>query len=210
MKIALINGSPKAGKNNSQYFSDELEKLLLSAEIVSLRINRPQIGEQHQDVLASCDTLVFCFPLYVDAIPSQLLAVLVELEVFLRAEQVTPTVYAVVNCGFYEGSQTHIALDVLRNWAERTGLSWGRGMGIGGGEMLGQLGGVPLGKGPKASLGKALNTLAANILHNEGGENLYLNPDFPRFAFLWMAALGWKRQAKANGVSKKDIYIKPV
>lgn len=209
MNIALINGSPKTGENNSQYFADEMEKLLLPAEVVGIRLNRPHISEQEKERLASCDALVFCFPLYVDAIPSQLLTVLVELETFFRDKQIKADVYAVINCGFYEGVQTHIAFDVLRNWAVRSGLCWRQGVGIGAGEMFGQLGGIPLGKGPKTSLGKALNVLAANISQHGAGENIFVNPNFPRFGFLWIASLGWKRQAKANGVSKKDIYIKP-
>ena len=208
MKIALINGSPKTGTNNSQYFADEMEKLLSSCEVIRIRINRPGISAQNRELLAGCDVLVFCFPLYVDAIPSQLLNVLVELELFFREKQVKTDVYAVVNCGFYEGAQTHIAFDILQNWSARAGLCWCQGVGIGSGEMLGQLGDIPLGKGPKTSLGKALNALAANIMQQVGGANRYVNPDFPRFGFLWMASLGWKRQAKANGVpvsSLKDV-----
>jgi len=209
MKIALINGSPKTGKNNSQYFADEMEKLLSPAEVVGIRLNHSRLGEREQELLASCDALVFCFPLYVDAIPSHMLAVLVELETFFLEKQIKPDVYAVVNCGFYEGTQTHIAFDILRNWATRAGLCWCQGVGIGAGEMLGQLDKVQIGKGPKKSLGKALNVLTTNILRHEVGENIYVNPNFPRFGYLWMASLGWKRQAKANGVSKKDMYFKP-
>lgn len=209
MKIALMNGSPKTSKNNSQYFADELEGLLSSAEIVHIRINRSHINEQDRESLAGCDALVLCFPLYADAIPSHLLAVLVELETFFREKQTKPDVYSIVNCGFYEGGQTHIAFDVLRNWALRAGLCWHQGVGIGGGEMLGQLDSVPIGKGPKTSLGKAMSALAANILRGDGGENLFVNPNFPRFAFLWAGSIGWKRQAKANGISPKEIYRKP-
>lgn len=210
MKIALINGSPKIGENNSQYFTDEIKRLLPSDKVASVRVNRPHINEQDRELLAGCDALVFCFPLYVDAIPSHLLTVLVELETFFREKRKKMDVYAVVNCGFYEGNQAHIAFEVMRNWSERAGLCWRQGVGIGGGEMLGGLGGVPLGKGPKKSLGKALGELTANISQGGGKENTYANPNFPRFGYLWMASFGWKRQARANGVSKKGIYIKPV
>lgn len=210
MKIALINGSPKMGENNSGYFANEMEKLLSACEVVSIRISRPHINEQDRALLAGCNALLFCFPLYVDSIPSQLLTVLMELETFFREKQIKANVYAVVNCGFYEGVQNHIAFDVLRNWSNRAGLCWRQGVGIGAGEMLGQLGSVPLGKGPKTSLGRALKALAESILQGKGGQNLYLHPNFPRRGFLWIASLGWRRQAKANGVSKKAIYFKPV
>lgn len=209
MKIAMINGSPKTGENNSQYFADEMEKLLSPAEVISVRINRPRISDQEKELLASCDTLVFCFPLYVDSIPSHLLAILVELETFFRDKKMKPDVYAVINCGFYEGTQTHIALDIVQNWAAHAGLYWRQGVGVGAGEMLGNLGSVPLGKGPKTSLGKAFNALALNILRHEAGENIYVKPNFPRLGFLLIGSLGWTLQAKANGISRKDIYFKP-
>lgn len=104
MKIAMINGSPKTGVNNSQYFSDETEKLLSPAEVVGVRINCPRTSSQEKELLTSCDALVFCFPLYVDAIPSHLLSVLVELETFFKEKQFKSNVYSVVNCDFYEGT----------------------------------------------------------------------------------------------------------
>ncbi|HAW69762.1 MAG TPA: hypothetical protein DHD79_09105, partial [Firmicutes bacterium] len=83
--------------------------------------------------LAACDTLVFAFPLYVDGIPSHLLSCLSQMEGYLKPlASKEMRVYAIVNCGFYEGRQNQHALDMMQNWCAKTRLIWGHGLGIGG------------------------------------------------------------------------------
>lgn len=44
--------------------------------------------------------------------------------------------YGLVNCGFLEGTQNSIAIDIFKNYCERIGFKWRIGVGIGGGEFM--------------------------------------------------------------------------
>lgn len=44
--------------------------------------------------------------------------------------------YAIINNGFYEGTQNHIAVEILKNWCERSGINFGMAICQGAGEMI--------------------------------------------------------------------------
>ena len=46
-------------------------------------------------------------------------------------------IYAVVNCGFYEGRQTKTCHSMIQNWCRSCGFSYEGGIGQGAGEMIG-------------------------------------------------------------------------
>lgn len=147
---------------------------------------------------------MFAFPLYVDAIPSHLLSRLCEME-RLGINNKNIHVYAIVNCGFFEGKQNCNALAILKNWCDKVGLVWGTGIGFGGGGALEYMNGVPLGKGPKGTLAKAYTGLKNVILSQTSKEDIYTSIGFPRFLYKVGAESGWKQMIKANGGKKKDI-----
>ena len=201
MKIGIINGSPKKTGSASGILAGEFTGLLEQAEITECHIyNRgysipPQLSQQ--------DALVFFFPLYVDAIPSQLLSFLENLEEELRGRDIT--VYAAVNSGFCEGRQNRWALEIMENWCGKTGLKWGQGLGIGGGGMLTGIESVPPGKGPKKYISKGLSEMAAHVKSRQNAENIYVSINFPRRLYILMAQIGWRQQLKRNGLKLKDL-----
>lgn len=207
MKAALISGSPKAKGSNSEYLLAELKKLITNDyEIESFNVNQCLHSQEALESICGCDVLVVAFPVYVDGIPSHMLHFLKKIEVFFQSKKKkTIAVYAVVNCGFYEGEQTGLSLQMIETWCKKAELVWGQGGGVGAGEMLGSLQSVPIGHGPKKNLGRALEALAKNILNRTSGGNLFISPNFPRFAFKLCAHIMWKSQAKANGLTKKDL-----
>lgn len=208
MKIIMINGSPKVGESNSGYLLEELKKLVQNDnEIIEYNIRKESLDEKDLETICNCDTLVFGFPLYVDGLPSHLLQLLANLEAYFKNNDVKNLkVYAVVNCGFYEGEQTHLALDIIKNWCKKANLTYCQGLGTGAGEMLGSIRNVPLGHGPKKNLGNSLNIISKNILKGEGGENMFISPNLPRIAFRLCANYFWNMKAKGNGLNKKDLY----
>jgi hypothetical protein len=210
MNIALINGSPKAErKSNSAILLRFLKSKLNSDGLVaSYHFNRPGNSEYFQE-LCGMDTLVLSFPLYADAIPSHFFRTMVEFEAYRN--RVKPQreiwVYVLMNNGFYEGRQCGTALRIVRHWCRRAGLVYAQGAAAGAGETLRFLKKTPLGHGPLENLGRAVTTLASNIMERKRGDDILFSPNMPRFFWQFMAnKVFWLPAAKKNGLSRKDIY----
>lgn len=184
MKIALINGSPKSNNSASECILQEIKIFIESDNnmISEYNFRKPQLNAEEIEELTEQDVLVFGFPLYVDGIPSHLLNCLIQLEeAFIVANKKDTLVYTLENCGFYEGHQNRVAIEMMGNWCTEAGLKWGQG--IGAGEMLQSMKTVPLGYGPKKNLGEAIKQLSDNIQKCNMGENTFIKPNSPRFAY---------------------------
>ena len=205
MKIAMINASPKKGEGSSRTLLEKLDGLL-SGERISVELHKKTVSEEQLAALNGCDAWVFAFPLYIDAVPSHLLSCLCQLEEQARDKEIC--VYAVVNCGFYEGCQARHAIAVIKSFCRRAGLEWGMGVGFGGGGGLEFMSGVPLGAGPMKSLGGAFDALAKAIVNGTSADDALISIDFPRFLYTIGAESMWNKMAKANGLKKKDLNRK--
>lgn len=207
IKVSLISGSPKPLSSSSGTLLDELKPMLSSRFHVNIHsLNKPSVPEESMESILDSDILIFSFPLYVDGIPSHLLSCLYEMEIYLkRHARPDLTVYAIVNCGFFEGHQALPAIELVKNWCYKVGVSWGQGLGVGGGGMIQSLSGVPDGQGPKKNFSIALNELANHINTCSEGANIFISPNFPRIGYKIGAEMGWRYQIKNNGLNKKDI-----
>ncbi|EGT3787915.1 hypothetical protein [Clostridioides difficile] len=108
----MINGIPKVKENNSQYFLSELEKLIQNDnDILTFKIDNISKYPKAIDAMLNCDRLIIAFPLYVDGIPSHLLRLLEDCT--KKQNKNSIPVYAIVNCGFYEGRQNHLAIQMI-------------------------------------------------------------------------------------------------
>ncbi len=205
MRIALINGSPKANSSSSSMLLADLKGYLGEhAEAVNLGFHSAAISEKAIEELSGADAWVFAYPLYVDGIPGHLLSCLIQLEeACLPNRQIH--IYGIVNCGFYEGIQTKSALQLLRNWSDKAGLIWSGGVGVGGGGGLAMMPKTESGHGPKAPIDKALADLSDLILEKKVQENNYVSIAFPRFLYKMGAQIGWRQMIKANGGKSKDL-----
>jgi hypothetical protein len=207
----MLNGSAKTGVNNSSYFCEKLAQFLgADNRIVNIRINNASpLTEEHLAEIKACDAVTLAFGLFESAIPGHLISAMEEIEKALKGGTNKPMVYAMVNCGFYEGYHNHLALDMVRHWSARSGASWGGGLGIGSGEMYGVLRKLPLGIGPKGRLRGALKKLAKVIQGRGSMENYYFEPNAPRFFFILMATQHTITNAGKFGNKKADLLIKP-
>ncbi len=161
------------------------------------------------DQISECNVLVFAFPIYVGGIPSHLLNCLIQLESFLsNTKEKDIIVYSIVNCGFYEGHQTAIVIEMMKNWCIKAGIHWGQGLGVGAGGMLLSVKNIPIGHGPKKNLGVAFEKLANNILKYSSGEDIFITLNFPRILYKLAAEMGWRNSIKANGLKRKDLFMK--
>lgn len=206
MKISIINGSPKLEKSTSGLMIEYLIPLLGENEITIHHLNKVNYAKDQLIEIEICDVLIFAFPLYVDSIPAHLLRFLVELEKRKSISDNT-IVYCIINNGFFEGKQNHIALAQMKNWCKTMGLTWGQGIGVGSGEMLPFLKDIPLGHGPNKNLGKAIHELAHNIAALDSGKDLFISPNWPRFLWKMQASsFFWYPSAKKNGLKRKDLF----
>lgn len=202
----MIDGSPKVSKSNSEYFLNILSDFIESKDIVKYKLSKKVDYEDIIKEINTIDTLVFAFPLYVDSLPSHVLEFLIMIEENFKDNLKGVNVYVIANCGFYEGKQNKIALNIMKCWCKKMNIKWAQGIGIGAGEMMGGLRNVPMGKGPNTNLGLALDNLAKNINENKSGDDIFTTPSmFPRFAFRLAANRFWISKANRNGLKKRDL-----
>lgn len=136
MKTIILAMSPRKSFSASMYFSKLLKFFIGKSEvsILELKTQNQYIALEKQ--LDLIDNLVFATPVYVDSIPSTVLERLQQIEAYARDNSVSLNVYALANCGFYEGEQCELALETFRLWCKRCGFSFKGGLGIGSGVMV--------------------------------------------------------------------------
>ncbi|MDR1835726.1 MAG: NAD(P)H-dependent oxidoreductase [Fusobacteriaceae bacterium] len=207
MKIAMINGSQKKKTSVTGILLKNLEALLLANDpqlaqdisfhaVKSEKINILEYGE-----VLSADVLVLGFPLYIDSVPSQLLRFLKAVENAFHNKETR--IYAVINAGFYEGTQCKNAVSILKNWAAKAEVSWGQAVAAGGGPMLFMT--KLQNNGPTKTILQGLRQLGKHILLREEAEDLYLSPAIPRFFYSFTAHQGWKKAVRARGLRPRDL-----
>jgi multimeric flavodoxin WrbA len=206
MKITLINGSPKPRKSASGLIIDAIQaKIGDAAECVVCGAAEPDHGKILKSLEGS-GVLAFVFPLYVDGVPSHLLRFLDGSLRDIAEAAKGAAVYSIVNNGFFEGRQNIVAFEIMRNFTSRAGLRWGQGIGVGAGGMIHT---SPIGRGTMKNLGKALDVLVQNILNVQTAEDCTFEPNFPRVLYKVFAHIGWRLDARKNGLSAKQLYVKP-
>jgi multimeric flavodoxin WrbA len=207
MKIAMVNGSQKTGESNSGLILDRLNNLIKEKHEVEIyKSGISNFTEETNKRIVSADVIILSFPLFVYSVPSHTLKMLIGLENTIKQEKVKNLIiYAIINCGFYEGKQNNAAFKIIENWCERSGVKFGGGIGQGAGEMLGATKNFP----PERSLFKnteqALHDVAQKLETKEMFGIIYLDPQFPQFAWKFMATRNWNSKARKNGLTKKDI-----
>ncbi len=206
MNFLFLEGSPKTQGSASAYFLESLKSALGKPHECTWHNARNGDAQETAEAIAASDGLVVAFPLYVDGIPSHLLAFLEDLERHLRERGPGTRVYALCNCGFFEARQTATALRIMRRWCAKAGLTWGQALSIGAGGMATM---APMGRGPMASVGKALTDLAETMIQGRQGEDRFIGPSFPRLLYRMGGNSGWISQARKNGLERKALYAQP-
>ncbi len=209
MKVALINASPKCKESASgALISDFLACAYEKCDCIEIKMNRSALTDEAVASLCECEAWVFFYPLYVDGVPGHLLSCLKALQ-RLKDEIGERYVYAVSNCGFFDGRQCEWSLDIIKNWSKRAGHVFGGGIGVGGGGALTTLLHLKPGAKPKSKIDKSLNFLLEKILEENYFENIYANVSIPRAIYKMAAERGWDKMLIKNGKKKRDISTIP-
>ncbi|MCL1854863.1 MAG: NAD(P)H-dependent oxidoreductase [Clostridia bacterium] len=204
MKVTAINGSPKAEGSISGLIIKHTEQILGEKMQLyhALRLVQGKTAHETVEAILDADVLLVVFPLYVDSLPAPLTELLTRLEDAARCVSVNTRVFAIANCGLYEPEHTALALDMVRFFAERSGFEWGCGLGIGRGGMLASMGKNWSG-GPVSGVYAALCNMADAMRDGRREKNGFAAPKFPRFLYIAAANMGWRTQARQNGVRKR-------
>lgn len=227
MTITAINGSPKGENSNSREVISIVQNMLGSGcemRVVSqIKEDRKSDESVFAPIIAS-DVLLITFPLFVDAIPASMMRFMERYAASMPAASRSSSgaapagsrrqrVFAVVNCGFYEGVQNEIALDIVAHYCEAVGLDWCGGVGIGTGEMIRALRSVPQKAGIRKPVIRALQLMADAIAKEPDGRlerNLFTQHGLPWIFYKLGGEMGWRKQAKENGLKPKDLFLRPL
>lgn len=202
MKTLFLNGSPKNADSASELIINALSQRLSVSENIYLNAKKTN-KQEFLEKIKEIDTLVIVFPLYVDGLPSHLLRLLFDVKNDIKLFNPNLTVCAIANNGFYEGRQNCIALSMIRNFCISADAKWGQGLGIGAGGMLSS---APIGAGPLKNIGLALDKFSDNLINGIADEDIFVEPNFPKFLYKILAHMNFKGNAKKNGLRKKELY----
>ena len=204
-RTVLLIASMRGARANSAKLARELEKLLPQESETVL------LGKHLRDLdglaaaLADAEKIVFCTPLYVDGLPSQLIRLMERMEQTARGGR---KIYLLANMGLYESRQLRSLFEAVRQFCTVTGDAWCGGLGLSAGELVGVLmEHVPFRLGTTRRMALGMARLAEAVAAGERMPALFAEPwAFPRSLFIGIANESWKRTAKANGLRPAELY----
>ena len=218
-RILLLVGSAKHPHSTSEslgmYLIGKLYEHGFESE--TLFIHKSLKSDDRRNALLAAinhaGIIVMAFPLYVDCLPY---LVIRTMELIAKNHQekgnlIEQSLLCIVNSGFPEAHQNDTAIAICRKFARETGFKWAGGLALGAGEVIN---GKPLPdvKGMARHVIKSLNLTADSLAAGESvpkeAIKLMAKPLIPKWVYLLMGGMRWKRDSKNYGVHKK-LYNRP-
>ena len=205
-RTILLNGSMRNKDGNSAKLAKQLAaRLEKEAEFVDLKDwlkDLPGLVKK----LENASAIVFCIPLYVDGLPSQVIRLMEKFEKEYRGDK--KKIYVLANMGLYESSQLVNLFSAVTQWSRKMGFDYCGGLGVSAGELLGGLMEmIPFGRGPIRKTSEGMDLLARAINSESKTYDIYAEPKgFPKWLFIQIANVNWNRTAKKNGIDPKEMY----
>ena len=205
-RTVLLNGSMRNKDGNSAKLAKQLAKRLeKEVEFVDLKDwmkDMPGLVKK----LEAAPAIVFCIPLYVDGLPSQVIRLMEKFEKEYRGDK--KKIYVLANMGLYESSQLVNLFSAVTQWSRKMGFDYCGGLGVSAGELLGGLMEmIPFGRGPIRKTSEGMDLLARAINSESKTYDIYAEPKgFPKWLFIQIANVNWDRTAKKNGIDPKEMY----
>ncbi|MGL4737476.1 MAG: NAD(P)H-dependent oxidoreductase [Cellulosilyticaceae bacterium] len=220
-KFGFINGSPRpSGSLSCQLIDYLIQELHLITEDYTIfdarRLTQKEDCSSEYARLLACDTIVVVAPLYVDSLPATLLQFLHQLAHYQStlSPDKSPILYGLINCGFIDGFQNHLALNILEHYAMRMNWSFGGALGFGSGEMFKATHtAIPKASKIMKPLYEAFDTLitclASQTTLPTPNKQLLVNQGFSQSLFMTVAGFGWLPQAWAHHVTPCKLFARP-
>lgn len=213
MKVLLLVGSPRKEQSTSNSIGQYLIKNLRKEDCTDKTIYiyeslKNDTGRKEMiNFFNESDVIILSYPLYVDSLPANCIKALE----YINEERQkincnkNQTFLVIGNCGFYEKEQIENSLNVCKFFAKENKLNWYGGISVGGGPQLQGKDLISLG-GMTKKLRKALDIISNSILQDidipMNKINELTDPPEPKFIYFMLANLGFKYEAKRNGILK--------
>jgi multimeric flavodoxin WrbA len=210
-RALLINASPKRGRSTSlsmaEYLAERLSEKGIEARV--LHMGHDPAGAV--DAIDAADVVVLASPLYVDSLPSGVMAFFEEFSTRKGSAQ-GQRFLGIVNCGFPEASQCATAITIMSIFARNVGFAWAGALPMGMGEAvagrpLREAGGMA--RRPRAALDLTAQALAEGKDVPEEALRLMARPPIPRWLFVRLAHRMWRQRARENGCAD-DLGAAPL
>ena len=209
--ITVLIGSPKGiEKSASARLAQVMANVLESANWSSQWVHTHQVirsEEAWESLIASMvrsDVILLAAPLYVDGLPAPVIETLHRLSQAkgaLAREGTPPRMLALLNCGFVESEQNATAQAMVRLFCEDIGFQWSGEVSIGAGGMIN--------KRIRSALELAAEGLRDDILIPDAVYALTRKPSMKPWLYILGGNFMWRRQAKANGLTPKQLAARP-
>ena len=136
MRTVILSLSPRKSFSASMYYSKVIKLFISKKDVSIIKLKTQKQYLEFEQQLDKIDNLVIATPVYVDTIPSTVLERFVQIENCVKEKNININIYALTNCGFYEGEQNELAQKTIELWSEKCGFNYKGGLGIGAGVMI--------------------------------------------------------------------------
>ncbi len=121
---------------NQDFSVSSMRSYLQQEELITAKITENMDWNKVCRYLEEAQAIVLAADVYLDSVSSEVLRFLEKVEqAVIDGESIGATFYAVLYTELYEGEQTCIAMEILKNFCLRANITWGRGLGIGGNNL---------------------------------------------------------------------------
>lgn len=214
-KISFINGSPKGNNSLTYKLLNQLGNII-DYEINLINVNfKGKYGEEVFENLANSHAIVIAFPLYIYCLPGVLLDFIQQFYEYSKKSDINEKrirVYAIVNCGFPEPQINEEAINVIRNFCNRTGIDFRFAVSIGGGGFINATKNIFIFKKDSSNINNALKQIKSDIYgkrNKDNSDNIMIKPFLPKALILFIAGKSWYFLSKKNGLRKDELFNKP-
>jgi multimeric flavodoxin WrbA len=215
MRIAIISASPKMSSDSvSRFIADAAAKRFDQKSLETVRLDVRQSMKnngcvQAYSIMRDADALLFVFPLYFFCAPGLLMRFLQDYAEGQDGKR--KKIYAIVNCGLSDPKLNSEVLRVMGRFAAYTGNIYRFGAAFDNGGMLEGAQNTPFVKKAMEAFNCAIDCMAEDVQQDKSmhQEDIYIALRFPRFAFVFMGNLMWRKLAKRNGLRRDDLRHAP-